>query len=621
MAILNIGKDTIVEYLKHVSGLESIQELTLNSQLSDDQFTLLQRKFAKDKSIKQAAEDVSSRQRKKDVIVLPKDGLIRREPKIANEQKSTNSPLDKGIGIAKEKEVKLQKRSAQKSKAQSPILECTFPFSRFKIGRGYVKLKCKKDVYFYRDKNIQGFNAILNYYYNSISRKRKNKVRSTLIKVVINKEYHSFNFIDFNLRQYVMNIKGSFLPADFKPLPKREPKPLPSSIKNRTNLGTNNIEFYDGYYVISLNNSSITPLTVIDHNSFSCLRHVHRYFTDRFPKDSFIEYTDKEIIGLKPPFILSHYVKTLHDHMDVHGEWWEDVQNEQKPSLSHCRKTSNEAFKIIATQKNSYLVILAGMQNEQKLIVAYEINHGQKENAFIFTVAMPNDRCAIIFENVSTEASTATEVFIARKENYESCVNLVFDYFTNYSISNKRDTLRRGVNPPSKFMAEYFFNVVHGEWETWLVKMNQILERTQHASKIDFKPGLHVPRDIEIRSGNTTINPRNIHNELMRRLYSLLCKQYGAENVGTEIRIDSKRIDVVAKSPTCYDIYEIKSDPDPFACVTIALGQICQYAYLYCRDKIGKMVIAGTTKASPEVEEYLAWFRDKHSLEVYYMKI
>ena len=151
--------------------------------------------------------------------------------------------------------------------------------------------------------------------------------------------------------------------------------------------------------------------------------------------------------------------------------------------------------------------------------------------------------------------------------------------------------------------------------------MNQILERTQHASKIDFKPGLHVPRDIEIRSGNTTINPRNIHNESMRRLYSLLCKQYGAENVGTEIRIDSKRIDVVAKSPTCYDIYEIKSDPDPFACVTIALGQICQYAYLYCRDKIGKMVIAGTTKASPEVEEYLAWFRDKHSLEVYYMKI
>ena len=623
MAILNIGKETIVDYLKHVSALESTLELTRNSLLSNKQFALLQKKFAKDQSIKRSAGNLTSRKRKrtKDVGALPKDSRIRRETIIAEEHKLNIISQVSGLIGPKEKGIRQQIRSVQIDKQQPTIVECSVPFSRFKIGKGNVKLKYKNEVYLFRNNNIQGFNEVLNYYYNSISQKRKNKVRSFLIKVAINKEYHSFEFIDFNLYQYVLNIKESFLPADFKPLHQKERQPLHSSIKNRTVLGANNIEFFDGYYVVTLNNSSISPLKVIDTNSYSCLRHVHRFFTERFPKDSIIEYTDKEIIGVRPPFMLSHYVRVLHDNMDMHGEWWEEVQNERRPSLSHCRKNSDDVFKRITTQKNSYLVNLAAMQNDQKLIVVYEINHGQKENAFIFTAAMPNDRCAVIFENVSTEASTATEIFITKKDNYESCVNLVFDYFTDYSISNKRDSLRRGVNPPRKFNAEQFYSVVHGEWETWLAKMSQLLERTENASEIEFKPGLNVPHDIETRSGNTTTNPKNIHNELMRRLYSQLCEQYGTENVGTEIRIGSKRIDVVAKTSANYDIYEIKSDPDPFACVTIALGQICQYAYLYCRDKIGKMVIAGATKASPEIEEYLAWFREKHSLEVYYMNI
>lgn len=47
----------------------------------------------------------------------------------------------------------------------------------------------------------------------------------------------------------------------------------------------------------------------------------------------------------------------------------------------------------------------------------------------------------------------------------------------------------------------------------------------------------------------------------------------------------------------------------------------CQYAYLYCRDNIGKMVIVGAPAASSEVEQYLSWFRKKHSMEVYYMQV
>lgn len=107
----------------------------------------------------------------------------------------------------------------------------------------------------------------------------------------------------------------------------------------------------------------------------------------------------------------------------------------------------------------------------------------------------------------------------------------------------------------------------------------------------------------------------------MLKLYDRLCSESGKENVGTEIRVGTKRIDAVVKGKGFYDIYEIKTASNSFDCVTEALGQICQYAYLYCRDNIGKMVIVGTPAASSEVEQYLSWFRKKHSMEVYYMQV
>ena len=107
----------------------------------------------------------------------------------------------------------------------------------------------------------------------------------------------------------------------------------------------------------------------------------------------------------------------------------------------------------------------------------------------------------------------------------------------------------------------------------------------------------------------------------MLKLYEKLCDESGEENVGTEIRVGTKRIDAVVKGNGFYDIYEVKTASNSFDCITEALGQICQYAYLYCRDKIRKMVIVGIAEASSEVENYLAWFRKKHSMEVYYMRV
>ncbi len=268
--------------------------------------------------------------------------------------------------------------------------------------------------------------------------------------------------------------------------------------------------------------------------------------------------------------------------------------------------------------KNEYLYNLSSLQNEKKLIHAYEINHGREEDAFIFSIDMPGNKNAIIFENASNEVSTTTWLFVALNKNYDECVNLVFDYFTDYTISSKRSSLRAiNINPPEKFKAESYSFIDHGDLEQWLKKLNSIIEGESKPSEIQFEPGLKIPQSSEIRYHHIeAITAKNLHNQLMIKLYDRLCRENGQENVGTEIRIGTKRIDAVVKGENCFDIYEVKTAQDSFDCVTEALGQICQYAYLYCRDKIGKMVIVGASIASKEVEEYLSWFRKKHSMKL-----
>ena len=577
---LNISLSSLVEYLNSIPDLKPTKELNVNTKLTDEQFIALLRKFGRHEK---------PEERKRDIISFNK------------------SQIESIKAAFKPEEVNLK------------YIEIgTASLSKLRFVNHYIIYKLETDYFLYFDKGI-----------TSILQSHKNHplFKNESCELYFNYQDYTFRFAKKSVFQRLIALSTQMEGYE-KTVNKTELEEHNNheNIEKKTKITIDNIEFFDGYYQVSLicngeKDKIIKPLKVMDDYSSLCLRHVNRYFFDRFPKDIVIDYNDKKILGINPPYVLSQYIRILHDNKDVHGDWWEDVQNECKPSLSSCRSTSPIIVKKKLSLRSGYIDNLASMQNEKKLIPVYEINHGNQEDAFIFTVSLPNDRYAVIFENVFVKASTATEVFITKIDNYESCLSMVFDYFTDYTISTKRDSLRRGVNPPSKFYAEKFYSVVHGELVTWLAKMNQILERTPHKSNIEFLSGLHVSHDIEARSGHNETAPKNVHNELMRKLYSKLCSEYGTDNVGTEIRTGSKRIDAVVKLCDSYDIYEIKSDPDPFTCVTIALGQICQYAYLYCRDKIGKMVIVGASAASPEVEQYLSWFRKNHSMEVYYMRI
>ena len=531
----------------------------------------------------------------------------------------------------KEIQVKEEKKNIQK--------KYRIQLNKLRFGNSVVSLTYKKRRYVYRDNNIKDYDKILKQIYSRVSKTRENDIKTSLIWVEIDIEFQTFKFIDLDINKYIKNLKDTYLPQSKKEeshnviLSKNgDALPQPMTALYTMTLNSGNIHFYNGYFLIFLTangerDNSVAPYRVNDTDSHEILNLVHRYFEQRFEQMRITIKHDKKQI-FKPSnfeiFQLKNYVKALGRNLDVKGDWWEEVQNVRKRTFRQCFGESKDFVKSrYVRSKNEYLYNLSSLQNEKKLIRVYEVNHGREEDAFIFSIDMPGNRNAIIFENASNEASTSTWLFVALNENYDECVNLIFDYFTDYTISSKRSSLRaKNINPPEKFKAESYHFIDHDDLEQWLKKLNSIIEDESKPSEIKFEPGLKIPQSSEFRYRHIdAISTRNLHNQLMVKLYDRLCWENGQENVGTEIRIGTKRIDAVVKGEYFYDIYEVKTAQDSFDCVTEALGQICQYAYLYCRDKIGKMVIVGASIASKEVEEYLSWFRKKHSMKVYYMQV
>ena len=739
MTILNIGLETIVEYLKKKPGLEPTKELNPNTKLTDQQFEALLREFASDKLVKEKAELVFKKKSKKEKAIvkqkpkeivnpspLKKDSINNdsvvvpvaeptSEENIEEEllipmskfhfgtnhisykkgtsefafwvggiSKSLNSAknnsfnnvstkillnysnqtfkfldlsllarlkdlssrldnemFEKHLRSVENKKEQQQKVNAKKEKQEKAEkktkqkIEYRIQFHTIRFGHGVASIIHKKRRYVYRDHSIRDYDRIIAQVYNRVPKARIKAIKSSLVWVVVDIEAETFTFKDIDINKYVNNLKDSFLPERKKVENRIEKKIVPqnpSPAIKKVKLGAGNIRFYNDYFLIFQTSNgqidnSVAPYRVNDPDSHEILNLVHNYFEQRFEQMCIVVKHDGTKI-LEPSrldiFQLKNYVRALRRNLEVKGEWWEEVQNARKRSFAQCFGESRDSVKSkYVKSKNEYLYNLSSLQNDKKLIRVYEINHGKEEDAFIFTIDMSDNRNAIIFENASNDASTTTWVFVTRSENYEACVNLIFDYFTDYTISSKRSSLRaKDVNPPEKFKADSYAFIDHDDLEQWLKKLNRILENKPQPSEIRFVPGLNIPQSSETRTpSSNTITTSNLHNQLMLKLYDKLCNESGKENVGTEIRVGTKRIDAVVKGNGFYDIYEVKTASNSFDCVTEALGQICQYAYLYCRDNIGKMVIVGAPAASSEVEQYLSWFRKKHSMEVYYMKI
>ena len=739
---LNVGTETIVEYLKSKPGLEPAKEMNPNTKVTDAQYEALIREFAPDMQVKERAKNLFKKKSKKEKVSEKTDPFSENvsNPNTEVPQNDSNSGIEsvqeenkeseiisvslsklhyetncitfkKGseefglweTGISRylnsekgnpminnvstrillnysihtfkfldtsllpnlldlsarlenekfekhlknvEKKKEQQQKSKEKKDKQEKIekkakrkVEHRIQFSALRFSHGLISIIYKKNRYVYKDHKIRDYENIIGQVYSRLSKARKNAIKTSLVWVIIDTETGTFSFKDFDIHNYINNLKDSFLPErkntevrkEIPPKVETVPQKSSSALKTMT-LGAGNIHFYNGYFLIFHTikgevDNAVTPFRVNDADSHEILNLVHNFFEQRFEQMRImVKYDETKILepARSDLYQLNKYVRTLRRNLDVKGEWWEEVQNARKRSFGQCfGEPTDSVKKRFVKSKNEYLYNLASLQNDRKLIRVYEINHGKEEDAFIFTISMSDNRCAIIFENASNDASTTTWVFIAKNENYEACVNLMFDYFTDYTISAKRSSLRDAdTNPPEMFKAEDYTFIDHNDLGQWLKKLNRILENKPQPSDIKFVPGLNIPQSSDTRSGHgDAVTTKNLHNELMRKLYDRLCSESGKDNVGTEIHVGAKRIDAVVKGSDFYDLYEVKTALNPFDCVTEALGQLCQYAYLFCRDKIGKMVIVGASEPTKEVEQYLATLRKNHSLRVYYIKV
>lgn len=389
-------------------------------------------------------------------------------------------------------------------------------------------------------------------------------------------------------------------------------------------IEANNIEFFDYYYKIWVTDNSkvkkrnIEPFIVRDNNSRFCFNILNKYLSNRIPNNIIIRYSDFRIISIKGDLMLGVYVKILKESTLTHGDWEYELNNFNKKTFKECTDTSKKTINKDISYKSIYIDYLASHQSEKQLIKVYEVFNGVEEDCFIFTINMRGDFSAIIFENILF--ARASELFIVHKDNYVKCINLIFDYFTNYELKNKRLAIKQKLINPDKFLAVNYETIDHNNLLIWISKINKIINGVEVSNdKIQFKPGLEVPKEIQSRTLlKDTILVSNLHKSLMTQLFLKLSQIYGKENVGTEINVGKKRIDLVVKDNNKYNIYEIKTDKDVRTCIRQAIGQIFDYAYFEGLNNIDKMVIIGPSPITSEADVYLTKMRKLHNINIYY---
>lgn len=392
----------------------------------------------------------------------------------------------------------------------------------------------------------------------------------------------------------------------------------------RTEFKIENIEFHEGYYYVSIlkdgkKDTSIKSLYVKDRNSCESLSYLTKYFQKRMPNNLAIVYTKYNVLRLDHPLMLNNYIKILYENMNVRGEWWGDVHNSNKKTLAHCI-THSTPYKIKKELdlKNAYIDYLSGHQSDKKVIKIYEVIGEHEEDCFIFTQEVDKDHLAIIFENINP--SRSSEIFLCENDFYDDCINYIFDYFTNYGVDTKRMNIRTKAYTAQQFKAVKYKSVNHESLRTWSETIQEFIGEINISHKIDFIPGLHISENPDRRKlTKTELDINHQHNTIMEQLYNILIKQYNKENVGTEIHIGEKRIDLVVKDKNIYDLYEIKTSPDVRTCIRQAFGQIIDYAFFESQDKIGKMYIVGTSMADQNENDYLDRLRKEHKLNIYYL--
>ena len=138
-----------------------------------------------------------------------------------------------------------------------------------------------------------------------------------------------------------------------------------------------------------------------------------------------------------------------------------------------------------------------------------------------------------------------------------------------------------------------------------------------------FRPGCTVKKSSTKASGIAT--ERDIalrHNKLQGTLYEVLVKEYGRENVGTEVPVMGwNKVDVEVRQSGTMTFFEIKVAPSARMALREAVGQLLEYAYWPNADRASELVVVAEAKPTKETKQYLDNVRRRFGLRLSYRQL
>jgi hypothetical protein len=138
-----------------------------------------------------------------------------------------------------------------------------------------------------------------------------------------------------------------------------------------------------------------------------------------------------------------------------------------------------------------------------------------------------------------------------------------------------------------------------------------------------FKPGFN-PKPFTTTM-QTVAQQKEVslkHNQLQEVLHNILVKQYGKDFVGTEN--DSgrgSRVDLVVRDGSKHHYYEIKTNPSARVCIREAISQLLEYSYWPGGNEAERLTIISENLLTKDAEAYIAAFRKRFNLPLYYQAI
>jgi len=130
-----------------------------------------------------------------------------------------------------------------------------------------------------------------------------------------------------------------------------------------------------------------------------------------------------------------------------------------------------------------------------------------------------------------------------------------------------------------------------------------------------------LPQSREYTTERRAVDLEVRHSTIQEKLAIALIEQWGKEHVSIEQVVFGKKIDVVLKSGTEFDFYEIKTCGSAKACIREALGQLMEYAYWPSCENATNLIVVGEEAIDRKTVEYLRLLNNKFGIPIRYEQI